>query len=133
MMLSSSAYSRKVEQHIFYMWDPLEVIRAQIRLAGKDQVFTMLRSWNLYNCKAMHETCESRVHTMDALFSKTVFECVRKHVTTSTYPLPLWHDGKGASITTFVEMVQDYTDKATTSLKANATVHIPYILFSLTV
>lgn len=59
---------------------------------------------------------------MHALFLKTVFECVRKHVMTFIDPLAVWHEHKGAGISTFVEMVQVYTDKTKTSLKANATV-----------
>lgn len=40
MMLSISANSGKRELHIFYVQNPLEVIRAQMKLARKDQVFT---------------------------------------------------------------------------------------------
>lgn len=105
VMLSSLANSGKEEQHVFYIWDPLEVISAQMRTPRNDQIFTIPRLWNDYDSKAMYKTRVSRTHTMDALLSKTVFQCVRKYVMTSTKPLTVWYVDKDAGIASFIGMV----------------------------
>lgn len=65
MLLASAPISGKEEQHTFHIRDPLEVIRAEIRLDRRNQVFTMPRLRNLDNFVAMHGTGESRAYTME--------------------------------------------------------------------
>lgn len=76
-----------------------------MRLGRKDQVFEMPRLRNLDDSRAIYGTHESRAHTMDTLFSETVFDCVRIQVMTCTDPLAVWHDDKGAGISSFVGKV----------------------------
>lgn len=133
MMLSSSASSRKEGQHMFYMQDPLEVIRAQTTLARRDQILSMPRFWKLDVPKTIYATRESRAHLLDTFFSKRVFVCVWEHVTTSTDLLKVWQDHKSVGMASFVEIILMYTDKTTTFLRAMLPSGMQYILFSSTV
>lgn len=105
----------------FYMQNSLKVISVQIRLSLPNQLY-MIPDFN--DCRVLlskNEECMRKI-TMDTLYSKEVFECVKEHLMIFTNLYAVWKNSRSFEIPFFVGMEQSYSNKTATTLKANATV-----------
>lgn len=98
----------------------------------KHQISRMPHLWNLNELGTIHANHESRAHSMDTLFLKEVFECLREPVVKSVDLIAGQRDHKSDGIPSFIEMFQIYTDVAITLLNAATTVACAVLIFSST-
>lgn len=103
-----------VENHTFFLRNTQDIIRKQLALARNDEV--VLRPF---------VQDSTAIHPLHSKFCENVYKNVRNHVQRSTSRNIFWNEKEGEEKLSFVGMLQVYTDKTATSLKANAVVAYP--------
>lgn len=113
------------EQHVLFMGEPIELLRVQLKLANPNDIMMRPRVPGVDGSTIKDDNGVSEVHTMDKLYTKEIYACVREHVMGSIDSSALCTDSIRSAFSSFVGMLQIYTDRTAATLKWSVAVAYP--------
>lgn len=125
MSISCQLQSGVEEKNQFFMKSSMEVVRKQLSLARKEHILMTPIYSDLEFEPASRKLVQTAEHPMCTKYSWNIYQSVKSEVLRSLREDVFGNKTLKESNPFFVALVQVYSDKPATTLKANATVAYP--------